>query len=185
MIALLSIMTINAQVKDDFESNKLGWNEYDGSKSSSTIINGSMVLTSKGGTPAVVSCWAPYDISRNFDLKCDVLAKKIDDEKNFGIVIDYKDDYNYIMFGVTEGKAIMQKFVENKLVAFRMSDIKLKEQRKANVKLEIKHDTGSFKFYVNDMLALEARYLHVESNGIALYAGGKQKISFDNLEIIQ
>lgn len=185
LLALLVSSSVNAQLIDDFETNKLGWNEFSSSRSEAIITEGHMHLVSKNDDPAFTICYPALDVSKNFELKCDVLAKKIDDEKTFGIVIDYLDDYNFSAFVVTEGMAMFRQFKGNELVGRTYAPIKLKEQKKAVVELRIKCEYNKIEFYVNGMKALERRFLHMESNGVGVFAGGKQKIDFDNFEIVQ
>lgn len=185
ILALCLSVSINAQIKDDFESNKLGWTEFSSSRSEAIITDGHMHLVSKNDDPAFTICYPALDVSRNFEIKCDVLAKKIDDDKTFGIVLDYLDEYNFTAFMVTEGMAMFRQFKENKLVGRLYAPIKLKEQKKALVELKIKSEYQKIEFYVNGMKALERRFLHMDSNGVGFAAGGKQKIDFDNFEITQ
>lgn len=184
-LTLCSAMSVDAQIKDDFETNKLGWTEYSSNRSEAIIMDGHMHLVSKNDDEAFTVCYPALDVTRNFEIKCDVLAKKIDDDKSFGIVIDYLDNYNYTVFLVTEGLAMFKNVRENKVVGRIYAPIKLKEQKKANVELKIKSSFQKVEFFVNGMKALERRFLHMESNGIGLLAGGKQKIDFDNFEVTQ
>lgn len=183
--AILFSATINAQIKDNFDSNKLGWTEYSSSRSESIITDGHMHLVSKNDDSAITVCYPALDVTRNFEIKCDVLAKKIDDDKTFGIVIDYMDEYNFTVFLVTEGMAMFRQYKENKLIGRIYAPIKLKEQKRAVVELKIKSEYQKIEFYVNGMKALERRFLHMDSNGVGFIAGGKQKIDFDNFEVIQ
>lgn len=185
IMALSLTLVAKAQIIDDFETNKLGWNEFSSSRSEAVITDGHMHLVSKNDDEAFTVCYPAFDITKNFEIKCEVLAKKIDDDKSFGIVIDYLDDYNYVVFLVSEGIAIFKNVKENNVIGRTYAPIKLKEQKKAVVELRIKSSYQKVEFFVNGMKALERRFLHMESNGIGFLAGGKQKIDFDNFEIIQ
>ena len=44
---------------------------------------------------------------------------------------------------------------------------------------------GKLIFEVNEIFALEARYVEMTSSGIGLYVEGRQKIKFDNFTITQ
>lgn len=185
ILALSLTLVAKCQLVDDFETNKLGWTEYSSSRSEAIIVEGHMHLVSKNDEEAFTVCYPAFDVTKNFEIKCEVLAKKIDDDKKFGIVIDYLDDYNYVVFLVSEGYALFKSVKENKIVGRTYAPIKLKEQKKAVVELSIKSSYQKVEFYVNGMKALERRFLHMESNGIGFLAGGKQKIDFDNFKIIQ
>ena len=185
VIMLFVVQVANAQMKDDFETNKLGWTEYSSSKSEAIILDGHMHLVSKNDDAALTVCYPALDVTRNFEIRCDVVAKKIDDDKTFGLVVNYFDDYNYTSFLVTEGLAWFKNVKGGKVEGQIYAPIKLKEQKKANVELRIKSSFQKIEFFVNGMKALERRFLHMESNGVALIAGGKQKVDFDNFEITQ
>lgn len=185
LIALAISSLASAQVMDDFETNKLGWNEFSSKTAQATITKGVMHLESKGDRDAITYAYAPIDVTNNFEINIDALVKKVDDESCFGLIIDYLDDYNYTAFIVSEGNAKFMKVKEDKIVGQISSDIKLKEQKKASVKLTVKSSYQKVEFFVNGMKALERRFLPMESNGIGLFVAGKQKIDFDNLEIKQ
>ena len=88
-------------------------------------------------------------------------------------------------FIITEGQATLIRFADYKLVGRIRANIKLKSQKKAELKLGVKSTYQKLEFFINDMKALECRYLPLESNGIGFYVLGQQTIDFDNLEIIQ
>lgn len=77
------------------------------------------------------------------------------------------------------------KFQNNEMIGRISNRLKLVEKKKANLNLSIKSSYQKLQFYVNNMLAIEARYLPLESNGFGFYVLGEQIVDFDNVEFIQ
>lgn len=163
----------------------MGWNEYTGKYSSASIREGVMHLESSKEGRAITYAYCPIDMTSNFEIKCDVLVKKINDESCFGLVFDYYDNDNYKVFLVEEGYAWLNIWKDGRKVGHIQANIKLKEQRKANVRLSIKNTFQRLEFFVNGMKAFERRYLPLESCALGFLTEGSQKADFDNLEIIQ
>lgn len=188
ILAFISITT-NAQkftFKDTFDSNENGWTEVVDKKGESIIIDGTLKIKSKLATGYYEShCFTDLDVRSNFEIKCEVKVKSINEKSNFGLIIDYIDDGNFIAFMVAEGNAQLVKY-ENYILTGRISsDIKLKAKKNSDVELLIRNTTGKVIFEVNGMKAIEARYLELKSGGIGFYVMGEQTVAFDNLEIIQ
>lgn len=200
IVSLAFSLSVNAQVKDTFDSNKLGWTEISGKDGDALIIEGKMriegkksgnsifgALTGNQGEPSFIEthCYAPIDVKKDFEIKCDAFVKKISDNNIFGIILNYIDEGNYMAFIISEGQAALIRYVDYKMVGRIRADIKLKSQKKADLKLKVKSSYQRLEFFINDMKALECRYLPLESNGMGFYVLGQQTIEFDNLEIIQ
>lgn len=190
----------NAQFKDTFDSNKLGWTEISGKDGDAVIVDGKMhiegkksgnslfgALTGTQGEPSYIEthCYAPLDFKKDFEIKCDAYVKKINDNNTFGMILNYIDEGNFMAFMITEGQATLVRYNDYKLIGRIRANIKLKSQKKAELNLKIKSTFQKLEFFINDMKALEARYLPLESTGIGFYVLGQQTIDFDNLEIIQ
>lgn len=199
-VTLMLSLAVNAQFKDTFDSNKLGWTEITGKDGDAVIIDGKMhmegkksgnslfgALTGIQGEPSYIEthCYAPLDFKKDFEIKCDAYVKKINDNNTFGMILNYIDEGNYIAFIITEGQAALVRYSDYKLVGRIRADIKLKSQKKAELNLKVKSTFQKMEFFINDMKALEARYLPLESTGIGFCVFGQQTIDFDNLEIIQ
>lgn len=190
-------MFVNAQtVKDDFNSNSLGWTETSSKDGEAVIKDGVMHLEGKKsgvslfGTQSAPSflethCFTNLDINKNFEIKCSALVKKINEECSFGMILDYVDEGNFMVFVVFEKEARLLRYKEYRLVGMIRNNLKLMKQKKADINLSIKSTFQKLQFYVNGMLAIESRFLPLTSNGIGFYVLGSQVANFDNLEIIQ
>lgn len=190
-------MSANAQTfTDAFDSNTLGWTEVSSKSGEAIIQDGVMRIEGKiaGGTtlfgykqPSFIEthCYAGFDVKKNFEIKCEVLAKKISEDGSFGIILDYIDDGNFLAFVISNKDAILMRLSNKELVGCITNKLKLVEKKKAKIDLSIKSTFQKIQFYVNGMMALEARYLPLESNGIGFYVYGEQVVDFDNLQIIR
>ncbi|MCE5321095.1 MAG: hypothetical protein LLF93_08370 [Bacteroidales bacterium] len=202
LLTILLFISVNlkAQFSDEFDDNKFGWTEISGKDGEALIIDGKMriecfrsarsiyepILTSTGEPNYIEThFYAPIDINKDFSISSNVLVKKINEDNAFGIILDYIDDGNYLSFVISEGKAMLLKFENYDLVGRIRADIKLKGQRKAEVNLRIKSTFKKIEFFVNEMKALEVRYLDLTSNGVGFYVLGQQVVEFDNLIINQ
>ena len=201
LFALLVLFSLasNAQtMKDSFDSNIQGWTEISSKDGEAVIKDGVMHIEGKkdGGTnllfgtktePSFVEthCFAGFDPKKDFEIKCKALVKKIDDNNTFGLILNYIDEGNYIVFVIQEGEARLLRYQDYELVGRIRNQLKLKEQKKAFIDLSVKSSFQKLQFFVNGMLAIESRYLPLTSSGVGFYVCGQQKIDFDDFEIIK
>lgn len=107
-VVALTATSAVAQVKETFDSNSWQWTEYSAELGRAYIIEGVMRLESKSdkanitldemvGSVATHS-FLPMDPAKGFDLKCTATLEKFEGKKSFGIILDYIDDMNCIVF---------------------------------------------------------------------------------------
>lgn len=190
---LLCFITPNlkAQVmEDDFESNQFGWTESVGKRGIAVIRDGVLHLESKG-KPLTSTCYGSFDINKPFILQVEALAKKIDDDKIFGILLDYEDDQNYILFYICEDEANLEVVKEDKLIGRKQEALKLKKGKKVGVDFEVEYNLNELVYKVNGVRAMAYRRrvakdeFMLGTSGIGFFARGGQVIDFDNLKILQ
>ena len=97
-----------AQVKETFDSNSWQWTEYSADLGKAYIIEGVMRLESKsdnGNTTladmvanVATHSFLPMDPAKGFDIKCVATVEKFEGKKQFGIILDYLDDMNCLVF---------------------------------------------------------------------------------------
>lgn len=198
-IALLVILFINSivafgQTKETFDSNTWGWTEYSGDKGEAIIVNGVLHLESKQNKLDDIQdvingicsiAYAPIDPQKGFKLTCEATVEKVDFEKTFGIVLDYKDDLNYIMLLIRRDFAQYFRLREGKVVSRIDRQFKLGKQKKAALDISVKYVDGNLELRVNDINAFgtEIRDIGIETNGIGLFAYGNVKVDFDNVVV--
>ena len=171
------------KIIEDFESNTLGWTEILDSKGQAIISEGVMQIESKGDL-YYSTAWTDLDPNVPFEITVDVKVRRLDGSRTFGIILDYLDNSQYILLLVKEGNA---RFIRKKgdYEGYISNSIKLEGGWKEDVKLGVKYQMGKLIFEVNEIFALEARYVEMTSSGVGLYVAGRQKIKFDNFTITQ
>ncbi len=182
---------LSAQVmEDDFETNQFGWTESVGKRGLAIIQDGVIHLESKS-KGITSTCYGPFDYSKPFILSVEALAKKIDDDKIFGILLDYEDDQNYILFYICEGEANLEVCKEDKIVGKKQEALKLNKGKKVGIEFEVHYNLNELIYYVNGVRAMTYRRRVAKddfllgTSGIGFFARDGQVIDFDNLKIVQ
>jgi len=190
-LLLLIVSGVNAQVMaDDFESNQFGWTESVGKRGTAVIRDGVLHIESKGD-PITSTCYGSFDINKPFVLQVEALAKKINDDKIFGILLDYEDDQNFILFYICEDEANLEVWRENKLIGRKQEALKLRKGKKVGVEFEVEYNLNELVYKVNGVRAMSYRRRFAKdefllgTSGVGFFARNGQVIDFDNLKIIQ
>jgi hypothetical protein len=198
-LLLVSVTVAKAQFVETFDSNKFGWQEYVTKTGGAIITEGVMRLENKSalagilnpGSEVVTSCYPPFDPQKNFIFKCDAKMKRLDFGSYFGIIFDYMDDYNYSVFYITKSLSanaatvVYKRVVENRIVGYRYSDIKLTQKKNLEFNFELKSMFDKLEFYCNNMKAMEIRYNPVKHCGIGFSIAGALVVDFDNVSFVQ
>jgi hypothetical protein len=194
-----SSITVFAQTQtENFESNSWGWTETSSKDGEAIIKEGVFHLEgNKTGyvnpslgiktEPSFIEthCFAGFDPTKNFEIKCTALVKKISDNGFFGMILDYIDDGNFIVFTVQDDEAWLLRYKDYERVGRIRNGLKQKGKKSVAFNISVKSTYQKLQFYVNGMMAVEARYLPMTSNGFGFYVHGSQTVDFDNVEIIQ
>lgn len=182
-------LAIAQVMEDDFESNQYNWSELSSSRGKALIRDG--VLHLESSSKFVLStCYAPFDVNKPFVLTVEALAKKIDNRNLFGILLDYEDEQNYILFYISDDEAKLEILRENKLVGYKEESLKLRKGKKVGIDFEVEYNLNELIFKVNGVRAMAYRRriskddFLLGTSGIGFYAR-KGSIDFDNLKIIQ
>lgn len=196
-IALLASVSTNAfgQLKETFDSNSWQWTEYSADLGKAYIIEGVMRLESKSdnnNTPltemvanVATHSFLPMDPAKGFDIKCTATVEKFEGKKQFGIILDYLDDMNCIVFMIKGDCAWLYKMKEGKIVGQMKNQFKLQKGKKNTaLDIQVTYMGGELEFRVNDVQALMCKYVPITSNGFGFFAFGKCKVDFDDVEIL-
>ena len=184
-----------AQLKEDFDSNTWQWTEYSGKLGKAYIINSVMRLESKSDDEeatfvdmvgnVATHAYLPLDPQDGFQIKCNALVEKLDGKKQFGLILDYIDDMNCLLFQIKEDVAFLYKMKEGRLVGQQKNQFKLRQnKKKTNLEIVVNYVGGELEFRVNDVQALQCKYVPIVSNGFGFFAYGKCKVDFDMVEIL-
>lgn len=177
-------------IEDDFETNQFGWSEQSSKRGIALVKEGVLHMESKENH-ITSTCYAPFDYAKPFTLKVEALAKKIDDDKIFGILLDYEDDQNYLLFYICEGEARLEVCKEDKVIGRKFEALKLRSGKKIGVEFEVEYNLNELIYRVNGIKAMSYRRrlskdeFLLGTSGIGFFAKGGQIIDFDNLKIVQ
>lgn len=186
---------IEAQIKENFDSNSWQWTEYSADLGKAYIIEGVMRLESRSDNSnttyadmvanVATHAFLPMDPSKGFDIKCTATVEKFEGKKQFGIILDYLDDMNCLLFMIKGDCAYLYKMKEGKIVGQQRNQFKLQKGKKlTNLDIQIMYMGGELEFRVNDVQALLCKYVPITSNGFGFFAFGKCKVDFDDVEIL-
>lgn len=184
-----------SQVKETFDSNSWQWTEYSADLGKAYIIEGVMRLESKSDNNntsladmvanVATHSFMPMDPAKGFNVKCVATVEKFEGKKQFGIILDYFDDMNCLVFMIKGDCAWLYKMKEGKIVGQQKNQFKLQKGKKmTNLDIDVTYMGGELEFRVNDVQALLCKYVPITSNGFGFFAFGKCKVDFDDVEII-
>ncbi len=184
-----------SQIKETFDSNSWQWTEYSGEYGKAYIIEGVMRLESKSDkndTPlsemvenVATHAYLPMDPVKGFNLKCSATLEKFEGKKQFGIILDYLDDMNCMVFIIKGDFAYLYRLEAGKIVSQQKNQFKLQKGKKnTTLDIQVSYQGGELEFRVNDVQALMAKYKPITSNGFGFFAFGKCKVDFDDVEIL-
>lgn len=195
---VFSSITVIAQTQtENFETNSWGWTETSSKDGEAIIREGVFHLEGKKAAgislwgvtkePSYIEthCFTGIDPSKNFEIKCSALVKKISDNGSFGLILDYLDDGNFIVFMVKDDEAWLVRYKAYEMVGRIRNSLKQKGRKQVTLDISIKSTFQKLQFFVNGMMAVESRYLPIISNGIGFYVLGSQTVDFDNVVITQ
>ena len=190
LVVLFLYVVASAKVYD-FESNDLGWNEISNEKGDVLIKEGVLYIEgkAKGGQSYFddflsSTCYLPIDIKDSFEIKANVLVKKLKDDAGFGVIFNYRDEHNCEFFCITKKNVSYYRIEKGYLVGYRLDRIKFRENKNAEVSFLLKKSFDNVSLIVDDVLVLEIPYVDYRYRGFGFFTKGEQTVSFDNLETI-
>lgn len=195
LLTLSFTVSVYGQVKETFDSNSWQWTEYSADLGKAYIIDGVMRLESKSDNNntslvdmvanVATHSFMPMDPVKGFTIKCTATVEKFEGKKQFGIILDYVDDMNCLIFMIKGDCAWLYKLKEGNIVGQQKNQFKLQKGKKmTNLDIEVIYMGGELEFRVNDVQALLCKYVPISSNGFGFFAYGKCKVDFDDVEIM-
>lgn len=192
LLGVLGTTTASAQLTETFDSNQWGWTEQMTDLGKVFIVEGVLRFDTHTRTDIEYSkiaetlsshAYLPMDPKDGFTITFDANVAKIDDDKYFGIILDYIDDMNCMFFMMRRNWAYLVRIKEGRVSNMWKNQFHLPKQKKARLDVQISYLGGDMEFRVDDVMALKVRYAPIESNGFGFFAFGNTKVDFDNVEI--
>lgn len=191
ILFLIITSAINAKanvVVDDFSANIYGWNEgeIDGDIGAIAIINGQLDIKSKHDEFALKThCYAPINVEKDFKVIAHVYIDKLKNDKQVGLLFNYRDDGNFYCFSFNEYAVSFRRFENNREVGSYHQGIKWKKKKKLEQEWTLVKEADELAFLVDGQEIIRIRYMPLSYCGIGFYTISKQRLLVDKIEYIQ
>lgn len=152
------------------------WNEFNDKKSKAGITKEGLVLENKQtAKPCCSSCELPINVMNDdFLFAMKIKAKDIDNKKPFGLVYDYENENNYMMFLITEKEIELCEWNGEK-ISHRKRPYKTKKGK--DIILSIMQKKHTLSFGVNGVYFGTLKNKTLKNPGFGLVVLGENKIA--------
>lgn len=188
LMATLAICAKAHVVVDDFSANIYGWNEgvIDGDIGDIAIINGQLDIKSKHDEVALKThCYAPINVDKDFRMTAYVGIDKLKDDKQVGLIFNYRDDGNFYCFSFNEYAVSFRRFENNVEVGSFHQGIKWKKKKKLEQEWTLVKEADELAFLVDGQEIIRIRYMPLSYCGVGFYTISKQRLIVDRVEYEQ
>lgn len=190
-LLLMAAMALGAManvIVDDFSANLYSWNEGEIGDNIGTIqiINGQLSIQSKHDEVALKThCYAPINVERDFRITAHVVIDKLKDDKQVGLIFNYRDDGNFYCFSFNEYAVSFLRFENNREVGSFHQGIKWKKKKKLEQEWTLLKDADELAFLVDGQEIIRIRYMPLAYCGVGFYTISKQKLTVNKIEFEQ
>ncbi len=175
-------------IVDDFSANIYAWNEGEIGDNIGTIqiIDGQLNIHSKHDEVALKThCYAPINVEKNFRITAHVGIDKLKDDKQVGLIFNYRDDGNFYCFSFNEYAVSFRRFENNVEVGSYHQGIKWKKKKKLEQEWTLIKEADELAFLVDGQEIIRIRYMPLSYCGVGFYTISKQKLFVDKIEYEQ
>ena len=173
---------------DDFSVNAYAWNEgiIGDNIGEIKIINGQLEIQSKHDDIALKThCYAPINVESDFKITAHVLIDKLKDDKQVGLIFNYRDDGNFYCFSFNEYAVSFRRFENNEEVGSYHQGIKWKKKKKLEQEWTLVKEADELAFSVDGQEIIRIRYMPLAYCGVGFYTISKQKLTVNKIEYVQ
>jgi hypothetical protein len=188
LVAALAFSAKANVIVDDFSANLYAWNEGEIGDNIGTIqiINGQLNIQSKHDEVALKThCYAPINVERDFRITAHVVIDRLKDDKQVGLIFNYRDDGNFYCFSFNEYAVSFLRFENNKEVGSFHQGIKWKKKKKLEQEWTLVKDADELAFLVDGQEIIRIRYMPLAYCGVGFYTISKQKLTVNKIEFEQ
>ena len=188
LVAALAFSAKANVIVDDFSANLYAWNEGEIGDNIGTIqiINGQLNIQSKHDEVALKThCYAPINVERDFRITAHVVIDKLKDDKQVGLIFNYRDDGNFYCFSFNEYAVSFLRFENNREVGSFHQGIKWKKKKKLEQEWTLVKDADELAFLVDGQEIIRIRYMPLAYCGVGFYTISKQKLTVNKIEFEQ
>ena len=187
-MAAMALGAMANVIVDDFSANLYSWNEGEIGDNIGTIqiINGQLSIQSKHDEVALKThCYAPINVERDFRITAHVVIDKLKDDKQVGLIFNYRDDGNFYCFSFNEYAVSFLRFENNREVGSFHQGIKWKKKKKLEQEWTLVKDADELAFLVDGQEIIRIRYMPLAYCGVGFYTISKQKLTVNKIEFEQ
>lgn len=190
-LLLLAALAFGAKANvlvDDFTANIYGWNEgeIDGDIGAIAIIDGKLDIRSKHEDVALKThCYAPINVDRDFKITAHVIIDRLKNDKQVGLIFNYRDDGNFYCFSFNEYAVSFRRFENNVEVGSYHQGIKWKKKSKLEQEWTLIKEADELAFSVDGQEIIRIRYMPLSYCGVGFYTISKQRLTVDRIEYVQ
>ena len=188
LVAALAFSAKANVIVDDFSANLYAWNEGEIGDNIGTIqiINGQLNIQSKHDEVALKThCYAPINVERDFRITAHVVIDRLKDDKQVGLIFNYRDEGNFYCFSLNEYALSFLRFENNKEVGSFHQGIKWKKKKKLEQEWTLVKDADELAFLVDGQEIIRIRYMPLAYCGVGFYTISKQKLTVNKIEFEQ
>lgn len=188
LVAALAFSAKANVIVDDFSANLYAWNEGEIGDNIGTIqiINGQLNIQSKHDEVALKThCYAPINVERDFRITAHVVIDRLKDDKQVGLIFNYRDDGNFYCFSFNEYAVSFLRFENNREVGSFHQGIKWKKKKKLEQEWTLVKDADELAFLVDGQEIIRIRYMPLAYCGVGFYTISKQKLTVNKIEFEQ
>lgn len=188
LMAAVAFGAVANVIEDDFSANLYAWNEGEIGDNIGTIqiINGQLNIQSKHDEVALKThCYAPINVERDFRITAHVVIDKLKDDKQVGLIFNYRDDGNFYCFSFNEYAVSFRRFENNDEVGSYHQGIRWKKKKKLEQEWTLIKENDELAFLVDGQEIIRIRYMPLAYCGVGFYTISKQKLTVDKIEYEQ
>ncbi len=188
LVAAMTFVTNANVVIDDFSANIYGWNEgeIDGEIGAISIINGKLDIKSKHDEVALKThCYAPINVEKDFRITAHVFIDKLKNDKQVGLIFNYRDDGNFYCFSFNEYAVSFRRFENNREVGSYHQGIKWKKKKNLEQEWTLVKEADELAFMVDGQEIIRIRYMPLSYCGVGFYTISKQQLIVTKIEYVQ
>ncbi len=188
LTAALALVARANVIVDDFSANIYSWNEgeIDGDIGAIAIINGQLDIKSKHDEVALKThCYAPINVEKDFRITAHVVIDKLKDDKQVGLIFNYRDDGNFYCFAFNEYAVSFRRYENNVEVGSYHQGIKWKKKKNLEQDWTLVKEADELAFWVDGQEIIRIRYMPLAYCGVGFYTISKQRLIVDKIEYEQ
>lgn len=172
-------------IKENFEENRFGWEEYAGKQISVSMQNGYLeLICKKKGMVAISTTHFPIRYFDPFKVVFKFSVPVLNKDNRFGVLFNYEDGDNFSAFLLQEGVCGLYQRENGVTSRVFAENVKLKKGKDQPVTVELKKKGKKLIFTMNGMLVYEDKF-PIKNSSFGVYTENSSRILVESVEVFQ